>query len=122
MAAELRLEVGRDGVRACEFVRLNWPTDLVAPRLKTSGAVTTLELDFEAHSVRELQRLLTEAGSSDRRIARSARRLRMQLAAHTVGKVIPDGGPIGPGSVRELPTGHHEPVRQIGRSPTAGRR
>ena|SRR5687768_1479952 len=90
MDAELKLEVGRDGVLACEFVRLNWPTDLVAPRLRKSGAVTTLELDFETRSVRELQRLLTEAGSSDRRIARSARRLRMQLAAHTVGKVIPD--------------------------------
>ena len=122
MDAELKLEVGRDGVRACEFVRLNWPTDLVAPRLRTSGAVTTLELDFETHSVRELQRLLTEAGSSDRRIARSARRLRMQLAAHTVGKVIPDVRRSSPGSVSAVPTGQREPVLQTGRSPTAGRR
>ena len=108
---ELRLEVGRDGVPACEFVRLNWPTDLVAPRLSTCGALTTLELDFEAHSVRALQRLLTEAGSMDRRLAQSARRLRMQLASHTVGKVLPERRG-GPGSVGAAPTRLHDPVRR----------
>ena len=111
MGAELRLEVGRDGVTACEFVRLNWPTDLVAPRLSTCGALTTLELDFEAQSVRALQRLLTEAGSMDRRLAQSARRLRMQLASHTVGKVLPERRG-GPGSVGAAPTGLRDPVRR----------
>jgi hypothetical protein len=107
MDAELKLEVGRDAVRACEFVQLNWPKGLVPPRLSTSGTVRTLEVNFEAHSVRELQRLLTGAGSMDRRLAQSARRLRMQLAARTVGMIIPDGSPAG-----EAATRHHAPVRR----------
>ena len=109
MDTELRLEVGRDGVPACEFVRLNWPTELVAPRLSTSGALTIFELDFEAHSVRALQRLLTEAGSMDRRLAQSARRLRMQLASRTVGKVVPERR-VGLGSVGEAPPRLRPPV------------
>jgi hypothetical protein len=111
MGAELRLEVGRDGVPACEFVRLNWPRDLVAPRLSTKAALTTLELDFESHSVRALQRLLTEAGSMDRRLAQSARRLRMQLASLTAGKVMPESRG-GHGSVGEAPTKLRDPVRR----------
>ena len=85
--------------------------NLVAPRLSTSGALTILELDFEAHSVRALQRLLTEAGSMDRRLAQSARRLRMQLASRTVGKVVPERR-VGLGSVGEAPTRLHDPVRR----------
>jgi hypothetical protein len=111
MVAELRLEVGRDGVPACEFVRLNWPRDLVAPRLSTTGALMTLELEFDTHSVRALQRLLTEAGATDRRLAQSSRRLRMQLASRTVGKVVPESR-VGYRPIGEAPPGLHDSVRR----------